>query len=211
MRERRARQLGQFWTRGMSGDRLVVRYPRCPRYPQTVRVPFRHCRHDGFATRGDGSSRRLRWSPPGPRQAAVPGADGCDPVITLRPPPTLASNIRSEPFALNHMSTVASATAAVFVAASLAMPAPSRALSACQTMLRGELVRADNDLALHPMFQAVPRKFLSFSLRETAKDNRMEADKRLQSLHGGQCQNDASDSVRAGDRPAEGLPARTRI
>jgi len=80
------------------------------------------------------------------------------------------------------MSTIASTTAAVFVAASLAMLKPTRALGACQTTLRGELVRSDSEQAKPPMFQAAPRKFLFFSLRETAKDNRMDVEKQFKSF-----------------------------
>ena len=62
----------------------------------------------------------------------------------------------------------------LFVAASLAILVPTRALGACPTTLCGELVRSDRDQASRPMFQAAARKVLFFSLRETIKDNRRD-------------------------------------
>ena len=83
---------------------------------------------------------------------------------------------------MNQASTLASAATAVLVVASLAMLVPMSALGACQTTLRGELVRSDGDQASPPMFQAAPQKFLFFSLRDTIADNRIDVEKQFQSF-----------------------------
>ena len=38
------RQPGEAQARGLSGYRIAATYPRCPRYPQMVRMTFRYCR-----------------------------------------------------------------------------------------------------------------------------------------------------------------------
>jgi hypothetical protein len=75
---------------------------------------------------------------------------------------------------MNHTQTFATALGAVAVAATLAMS--TRALGACKTTLRGELVQAPNTAS------AFPRKHLLFWFDEITRDDRPSVEKRFQSF-----------------------------